>query len=100
MDIFLAVLRLLYVLVFFVALFISLKFQWGEEGKDERGKQILNTSYSIAFPFLPLGWLLIELYSDYVSTVSYEQYKMVIWYLLTGMYILQALSILVLRKKY
>lgn len=100
MDLFLAVLRLLYVVVFFGALFISLKFQWGEEGKDERGKQILNTSYGIAFPLLPLSWLFIELYSDYVSFVSYEQYKMAIWYLLTGMYILHALSILVLRKKY
>ncbi|WP_078394196.1 hypothetical protein [Shouchella patagoniensis] len=100
MDLFLAVLRLLYVVVFFGALFISLKFQWGEEGKDERGKQILNTSYGIAFPLLPLGWLFIELYSDYVSSVSYEQYKMAIWFLLTGMYILHALFILVLRKKY
>ena len=38
LEIFFGIARVVYVLLFFVALFISLKFEWGEEGKDERGK--------------------------------------------------------------
>ncbi len=48
MDFVFVVLRLLYVGIFFAAVFISLKFQWGQEAKDERGKQIVNASYGVA----------------------------------------------------
>ena len=55
-----------YVIIFFAAIYTGLKFEWSKEGKDERGKEILHTSYRVAMPFLPLGWLLLELTNDYV----------------------------------
>ena len=92
--------RVVYVLLFFVALFISLKFEWGEEGKDERGKNIANKSYSIVFPLMPLGWFLIELYDRYISALEYETYKLVIWFLITGLMILHACLLTILKRKY
>ena len=100
MDIFLVVIRIAYVLIFFYAMFIQFKFEWGEEGKDERGKNIASKSYSIVFPLIPLGWLFIELYSDYISALDYETYKMAIWFLLTGLMILHAINVTVLKRRY
>ena len=100
MDIFLAIIRLIYVFIFFVALFISLKFEWGEEGKDERGKSIANKSYSIVFPLLPLGWLLLELYDRYISALDYAAYKTAIWFLITGLIIIQAIIITIQKRRY
>ncbi|MFA1819089.1 hypothetical protein ACDX78_02600 [Virgibacillus oceani] len=92
--------RLLYVIIFFGAVFYSLKFEWGKEGKDERGKTIAGTSYSIVFPLLPLGWLIIQLISDYIQPIDYETYKLLIWFLLTGLYIIHAINLMVLKRKY
>lgn len=100
MDILLAVIRVGYVLVFFYAMFVQFKFEWGEEGKDERGKNIANKSYSIVFPLIPLGWLLIELYSSYISALDYDTYKLAIWFLLTGLMIFHAINITIFKKKY
>ncbi len=100
MDTFLVIVIIGYVLLFFFAVFIQLKFEWGEEGKDERGKNIANKSYSIVFPLIPLGWLLIELYDGYISEIDYEAYKLAIWYLLTGLIILHAINITIFKKKY
>lgn len=100
MDVFLGVLRIAYVIVFFAALFIVLKFEWGEENKDERGKSISNKSYGVLFPMIPLGWFLIELYTDYIQPLDYETYKLVIWFLLTGLMIVHAINISILRRKY
>ncbi|HJF33146.1 MAG TPA: hypothetical protein K8V56_15405 [Sporosarcina psychrophila] len=100
MDILFVVCRLVYVLIFFIAVFISLKFEWGEEYKDERGKSISNKSYSIVFPLMPLGWLFIELYNRFISALDYEAYKLAIWFLITGLMILQAIIISVLKRRY
>lgn len=100
MDIFLAIIRIVYVLIFFYAMFIQFKFEWGEEGKDERGKNIASKSYSIVFPLIPLGWLLIELYSSYIGALNYETYKLAIWFLLTGLMILHAINVTVLKRRY
>lgn len=100
MDIFLAILRILYVIVFFTAIFISLKFQLGEESKDERGQSILNKSYGLVFPMLPLGWLLIELYEYFIGRLDYDTYKTAIWFLVTGLLILHATIITVLKRRY
>ena len=99
MNIFLAIINLFYVLIFFVAVFIYLKFEWGEEGKDERGKSISSKSHSIVFPLIPLGWLLLEIYNDFISEIDYAAYKLAIWFLLTGLTILHALIITVLKRK-
>ena len=100
MDVLLAILRITYVLIFFVAIFISLKFELGEENKDERGKSISNKSYGIVFPLMPLGWLLIELYDQFVTSLDYDAYKLVIWFLLTGLMILHAVIITILKRRY
>ncbi|WP_338654217.1 hypothetical protein V6B14_21290 [Sporosarcina psychrophila] len=100
MDIFFTVFNLVYVVIFFIAIFISLKFEWGEEYKDERGKSISNKSYSIVFPLLPLGWLFLELYNRFISTLDYDAYKLAIWFLVTGLLILQATILSVLKRKY
>lgn len=100
MDVLLAILRITYVLIFFVAIFISLKFELGEENKDERGKSISNKSYGIIFPLMPLGWLLIELYDQFVTSLDYDTYKLVIWFLLTGLMILHAVIITILKRRY
>ncbi len=68
MDVFLVVLRIIYIIILFIAVFISLKFEMGEENKDERGKSISNKSYGIVFPLMPLGWLLIELYDQFIQS--------------------------------
>lgn len=100
MAVLIASLSLIYVLIFFIAVFISLKFEWGEENKDERGKSISSKSYSIVFPLMPLGWFLIELYDHFIHTLNYDTYKLAIWYLLTGLMILQAVILIVLKRKY
>ncbi|MEK4712837.1 hypothetical protein [Sporosarcina sp. FSL K6-5500] len=100
MDILFAVFNLVYVVIFFIAIFISLKFEWGEEYKDERGKSISNKSYSIVFPLLPLGWLFLELYNRFISALDYDAYKWAIWFLITGLLILQAIILSVLKRKY
>ncbi|MGD6891762.1 hypothetical protein [Bacillus cereus] len=100
MEIFLAILRISYVIIFFIAVFISLKFEMGEENKDERGKSISNKSYGIVFPLMPLGWFLIELYDQFINHLDYATYKLVIWFLISGLMILHTTIITVLRRKY
>lgn len=83
---------------FLLVSLLFIEFQWSSEGKDERGQTILNRSYSIAFPLMPLGWLVIELINDYVYSMTYEGYKDAIWFLLTGLFILHAVTILISRR--
>src|SRR5690625_5638222 len=61
---------LVYILLFFASVFFSLKFQFGKEGKDERGKEILNISYGFAFPLVILGWFIISLINEYMVSLS------------------------------
>lgn len=98
MSIFLFIVFSLYILVFFTAVVFSVKFQFGEESNDERGKKILNTSYAIAFPLVILGWFIITLVDDFVRPFSFDEYKIVIWYLVTGTYIVHATALLILRR--
>ncbi|MFE3577354.1 hypothetical protein [Lysinibacillus sp. NPDC059133] len=100
MEVIQTILRIIYVLIFFIAVFISLKFEMGEEKKDERGKSISNKSYGIVFPLMPLGWFLIELYEQFIGQLDYDTYKLVIWFLISGLMILHAIIITVLRRKY
>lgn len=87
-----------YVLFFFASVFFSLKFQFGEESNDERGKKILNTSYGFAFPLVILGWFIIYLIDEFVSPFSLESYQTAIWFLVTGTYIVHAVTLFSLKK--
>lgn len=89
-----------YVLIFFYSVFVYLKFEWGQEGKDERGRTIVSHSYRIVFPLLPLSWLMLELYNDYINELSYSNYKLAIWFILSGLMILHAIIVSVLKRKY
>ena len=100
MHIFLTSLIIAYVVVFFAAVFIYLKFEWSSEGKDERGKEISNKSYAIVFPLLPLGWFVIQLLNDYVYYFDYETYRVVIWFLVTGLMIIHAANITIMKRIY
>ena len=86
--------------IFFIAVFISLKFEMGEENKDERGKSISNKSYGIVFPLIPLGFLVIELYERFINHLNYDTYKLAIWFLISGLMILHGIIITVLKRKY
>src|SRR5690625_7789647 len=68
----------LFMIMFITSIVISLRFQFGSEGKDERGQKIINTAYSVAFPIIPIGWLLITLYDDFIQSVGYSAYKWLI----------------------
>ena len=100
MDIFIVMLIIFYVVIFFIAVLFVLKFEMGEESKDERGKSISNKSYGLVFPLIPLGWLCIELFDQYIRHLNYETYKLVIWFLISGLMILHATNISILKRKY
>src|SRR5699024_11713449 len=89
---------LVYILLFFAFVFFSLKFQFGKEGKDERGKEILNISYGFAFPLVILGWFIISLINEYMVSLSLESYQTAIWFLITGTYIVHATILLYLKR--
>src|SRR5699024_7224147 len=88
----------LYVLLFVISVIISLKFQFGREGKDERGKKILNVSYGIAFPLIIIGWLIITLLGEFLITDSFESIQKAIWFLVTGTFIIHAATVFSLKR--
>lgn len=55
MDVLKGIFALVYVVIFFISVFIVLKFEWSKEGRDERGRQISSQSYAIALPMIPLA---------------------------------------------
>ena len=89
---------IIYILVFFASVFFSLKFQFGAESNDERGRKILNTSYGVAFPLVILGWFIIYLIDHYVAPFSLEGYKLAVWYLITGTYIVHTVILFSLKR--
>lgn len=91
---------LVYAIIIFVAGYVWLRFEWGAEGKDERGQTILNLSYRISSPLFPLGWFIIKMIDDYAYPISYELYKELIWFLLTGLIIIHAIAITFFKRKY
>lgn len=100
MEFVLAFFRIGYVVIFFTACYIIFRFEWGSEGKDERGQTIMNKSYGIVFPLLPLGWFLLFMYDDFISPIPYDMYKLLIWFLITGLMIIHAINISVLKRKF
>lgn len=50
-----ALVSILLVPTFIIFLYISLKFIWGKESKDERGEHIINISYKVSSPIFPIG---------------------------------------------
>lgn len=86
--------------MFLNALFVIFKFQFGSEGKDERGQKILNFAYTAAFPIIPIGWLLITLYDDYIQGIDFDLYKWLIWILVVTAFIVQGATIFILKRKW
>lgn len=83
---------------FFASLYVLFKFNWGEEGKDERGQQILNKSFMISAPILPLGWFLIEVALEFYD-ISYNFYRDTMWILILFTFIVQSTTIYFYKKK-
>src|SRR5690625_7547377 len=90
----------LFMIKFITSIVISLRFQLGSEGKDERGQKIINTAYSVAFPIIPIGWLLITLYDDFIQSVGYSAYKWLIWVLIILAFIVHGVTIFILKRKW
>lgn len=86
------------IIPFIISLIISWKFQFGKEGKDERGQQVLNTAYTFAFPVFPVGWLLITLFDDFVHAIPFDVYKQLIWIVVLLGFIVHGLMIKILNK--
>ncbi|MBM7570699.1 hypothetical protein [Aquibacillus albus] len=89
-----------YLVVFFISLFIWFKFQFGEEGKDERGRKIINKSYSIIFPMFIIGWVIIRVVEDFVMPLNGDGWRDAMWYLITGIMILHSVLIFIFRQRY
>lgn len=98
MSILITVAILAYILIFFTSVIFSLKFQFGKESNDERGRKILNTSYGVAFPLVILGWFIIYLIDRYITPFSLEGYQTIIWFLVTATYIVHAATLFSLKK--
>ncbi|WP_214808599.1 MULTISPECIES: hypothetical protein [unclassified Exiguobacterium] len=92
-------LNILIIPVFLICLYSSLKFIWGNEGKDERGKTISTTSYLYSFPIFPIGWLLIEFYHKYINAFDFDLYRSLIGILIPLTFIVQGIIIATLKRK-
>lgn len=84
---------------FIIAIIIGLKFQFSAQGKDERGQHIINTSYMIAFPIFPIGWLMVTLYNDFIDIVAYDLYRWLIWILVLLAFIIHGFMIKLLSMR-
>ncbi|WP_406944228.1 hypothetical protein ACJA3J_12735 [Halobacillus sp. SY10] len=84
--------------VFLVALVYLLRFSWGKKGKTEVGKAVLNASYAKAAPIFPIGWLVLELYHDWIQPLSYSAYRDAIWILVLITFIFISASLFRYRK--
>lgn len=87
-----------YILLFFISVIYSLKFQFSRENHNEQGEKILNISYRIAFPLVLLGWFVIDLIDSYILPFSLESYKTAIWLLVTGTFVVHAISLFILKN--
>src|SRR5699024_5272057 len=83
----------LYVLLFFISVIFSLKFQFGREGNDERGKKILNVSYGIPFDLFLIVFFFIILHGEFLIFFSLKIFQMVICFLVTGKFIIHAATL-------
>ena len=83
---------------FFASLYLLFKLTWGEEGKDERGQKIVNKSFMIAAPIMPLGWLLIEMTLKFYD-ISYDFYRDTMWILILLTFIAQGTTIYIYKKR-
>jgi hypothetical protein len=90
----------IYLGVFIVAIIFWSKFQFGDEGKDERGLMILNKSYKIIFPMFIIGWVIVRLIEDFVMPLDGNDWRMAMWYLITGIMILHSVLIYIFRRHY
>lgn len=94
-----ALVYIILVPTFIIFLYISLKFIWGKESKDERGEHIINMSYTVSSPIFPIGWLLIELYHDHLYELTFNTYRDCISLLVLLTFIVQGIVITRLKRK-
>ena len=85
--------------IFLILLITTLRFLFGREGKDERGKEIAISSYMVAAPIFPIGWLLIEWYHRWLHVLSFDVYRDVISLLIGLTFIVQGVTITVLKRR-
>ncbi|MYL48237.1 hypothetical protein GLV98_02020 [Halobacillus litoralis] len=84
--------------IFLAALVYLLRFSWGQKGKTEEGKAVLNASYAKAAPIFPIGWLTIELYHEWIQSLSFSAYRDAMWILVLITFIFIGASLFRYRK--
>lgn len=69
------------ILPFFIyALVADFKFSRSDESKDNK-ELILAYSSKYAIGVFPIGWLILHLYHNFISSIPYETYRDAIWVL-------------------
>ncbi|WP_416828164.1 hypothetical protein [Ectobacillus polymachus] len=69
------------------------------EGRDERGKLILDKSRSKAFPFILGGWGLLYFFNQY-HQLSYSQFQDAIVLVVMLVQLIQFIYLLIYRRQY
>jgi len=88
----------IFYLLFLISLVLIWKFQLGKEGKDERGQSIVNKANSISFALIPIGAFLIDVFDKHIQPLGYGTFKMCIWSLIMGAFIVNAGIIQLLKR--
>ena len=89
---------LVYVLLVFISVFYNIKFHLGKESRDERGEKITNRSYSFIYLLIIFGWLILSFIDEYIYSFSLENYKIAIFFLLTGTNIIVSIILFNLKR--
>lgn len=90
------ILVILYVIIFFGAVFYSVNFQFRKESKDERGQRILTISQSAVFPLLIPAAMLIQFI---IKPETVKHYADAVWFMVTGIYIMHAVILFVAKRR-
>ncbi|AVR00048.1 hypothetical protein OBCHQ24_13850 [Oceanobacillus iheyensis] len=93
-------LTIIFILIplFLIALYITLKFTWGKEGKSKQGEEILKKSSHAIVPIFPIGWLLLEI-AHSIFDISYTLYRDSLGLLVGIYFIVQGIMIYYYKNK-
>ncbi|SFE03619.1 hypothetical protein SAMN05216238_107148 [Lentibacillus persicus] len=87
------------VLPFFVyALVMAFKFSRSNLSKDKK-EQILAYSSKYALGVFPLGWLILQLYHDFIASIPYDIYMDAMWILVLLLFTIQGFAINYYKKQ-
>lgn len=91
-------LAILTVIIYLASSYYSRHFML-KEGRDERGKLILDKSRSKAFPYILAGWATIYFLNSY-HHLTYSQFQYGVVIVVVGVYLIQFAYLIKYRKQY